>query len=159
MLFLLISISWNTVSFYAKLLLLKVLCWSFLIHPKHLWFRSCLSLKVGSTRRAVAISYGHRCEANVTILEQLVRTPRSLQFFEHLWRIILTWYLIVFVVLFYRVLNVLCTMSFYLICLVVCGEHYFHWKYWWLRVCSIWRNNVIPIFPCSVDQSFFNFFF
>ncbi|TMX02052.1 hypothetical protein EJD97_022755 [Solanum chilense] len=34
--------------------------------------------KVGSTRRAVAISYGHRCEANVTILEQLIQLRHKL---------------------------------------------------------------------------------
>ncbi|KAM3382200.1 putative thimet oligopeptidase [Capsicum galapagoense] len=34
--------------------------------------------KVGSTRRAVAISYGRRCEANVTILEQLIQLRHKL---------------------------------------------------------------------------------
>ncbi|KAL3328044.1 hypothetical protein AABB24_035615 [Solanum stoloniferum] len=34
--------------------------------------------KVGSTRRAVAISYGHRCETNVTILEQLIQLRHKL---------------------------------------------------------------------------------
>ncbi|XP_009607687.1 probable thimet oligopeptidase isoform X3 [Nicotiana tomentosiformis] len=34
--------------------------------------------KVGSTRRAVAISYGRRCEANVTILEKLIQLRHKL---------------------------------------------------------------------------------
>ncbi|XP_055812732.1 probable thimet oligopeptidase [Solanum dulcamara] len=34
--------------------------------------------KVGSTRRAVAVSYGHRCEANITILEQLIQLRHKL---------------------------------------------------------------------------------
>ncbi|KAJ8551006.1 hypothetical protein K7X08_000376 [Anisodus acutangulus] len=34
--------------------------------------------KVGSTRRAVALSYGRRCEANVTILEQLIQLRHKL---------------------------------------------------------------------------------
>lgn len=63
----------------------KCYFWKFYVclldnHPKHLWYRNSLSLKVGSTRRAVSISYGRRCEANVTILEKLVWMPKSLQF-------------------------------------------------------------------------------
>ncbi|KAK4342656.1 hypothetical protein RND71_038472 [Anisodus tanguticus] len=34
--------------------------------------------KVGSTRRAVALSYGRRCEANFTILEQLIQLRHKL---------------------------------------------------------------------------------
>ncbi|XP_070028143.1 putative thimet oligopeptidase isoform X3 [Nicotiana tabacum] len=34
--------------------------------------------KVGSTRRAVSISYGRRCEANVTILEKLIQLRHKL---------------------------------------------------------------------------------